>query len=229
VLFLHGGAYIAGSLNTHRSMAAHIAQHCKLPVLLPEYRLAPEHPYPAAIEDAQAIYAWLIAAEGLPPQRLIVMGDSAGGGLGLALLLRLRQAGQGMPAALVCLSPWTDLQLTGDSLRTRLNKDPFFPDLQALQGCARLYGGEADLGNPEISPVRADLQGFPPLYVQVGDHEILLSDAQRVVQNAREAGVEARLEVWPGMWHVWQIAGPSLPEGRQALARIAAFVREVLS
>lgn len=222
ILYLHGGAYAVGSLNTHRGLAAGVAKAAGLPVLLVDYRLAPEHPFPAALDDAIAAWRWL-RQHRVAPSRIVIAGDSAGGGLTLATALRLRDLGEPMPAALVTFSPWTDLTFTGESLVTRAADDPAL-DQAMLVKHAAAYAAKTDPANPLISPAMGDFSGLPPMLIQVGEREILLSDAQRVAERARAAGVGVELAVWPGMWHVWH-AFP-VPEAQQALDAAGAFVRK---
>ncbi|HEV2149455.1 MAG TPA: alpha/beta hydrolase [Longimicrobiaceae bacterium] len=221
VLFLHGGAYTLGSCNSHRGMVAHVARACRARALLPEYRLAPEHPFPAALEDAVAVYRFLLGS-GVPPGHVTLMGDSAGGGLALATLLALRDAGDPLTAAAVCISPWTDLAATGETLRTRARHDVVLRP-ETVGRSAALYHGGHPPDHPLVSPLYADLAGLPPLLVQVGGHEILLSDATRLAERARNAGVEVTLRVWPGMWHVWHGYVDWVPESRRAIREIAEF------
>jgi monoterpene epsilon-lactone hydrolase len=224
ILYLHGGGYTMGSSNTHRAMIARIAQASNARALAIDYRLAPENPFPAAVEDAVAGYRWLLS-EGHSPGRIIIAGDSAGGGLTLAALAALRDEGVPMPAGGVPISPWTDLEGSGESVRSRANRDPMIqPD--GLVDMAKMYLGEQDARNPLASPLYADFRGFPPLLVQVGDAEILLDDATRVAARAREAGVQVELEVWEDMIHVWHAFAKLLPEGQEAIDRIGRFVAE---
>ncbi|MBZ4422820.1 alpha/beta hydrolase [Myxococcus sp. RHSTA-1-4] len=226
VLYLHGGAYSAGSLASHRALAARIALACACPVLLLDYRLAPEHPFPAAIDDSAAAFTWMCSPSvGLDARRVALVGDSAGGGLSLALTLRLRDEGHPLPGAVVALSPWTDLELAGESITSRAAVDPFFPSTRRLRESAAAYAGATSLRHPYVSPIHADLRGLPPLYVQVGECEILLSDSEAVARRARDAGTEVTLEVWPGLWHVWHVLAAYLPEACHAIEGIGAFVR----
>ena len=224
ILYLHGGGYTMGSSNTHRAMIARIARASNARALAIDYRLAPENPFPAAVEDATAAYRWLLA-EGHSPGKIVVAGDSAGGGLTLAALAALRDSGAPLPAGAVPISPWTDLEGTGESVRSRANRDPMIQP-GGLTGMARMYLGEQDPRNPLASPLHADFRGFPPLLIQVGDAEILLDDATRVASRARAAGVEVELEVWDDMIHVWHVFAKLLPEGQQAIERIGRFVAE---
>jgi monoterpene epsilon-lactone hydrolase len=226
VLYLHGGAYTQGSLASHRAMAANLARACGCPVLLLDYRLAPEHPHPAALEDAVAAFEWLCSpAVGLSPGRVAVMGDSAGGGLSLALVLKLRDEGRARPGCVVGLSPWTDLEVVGESATTQAAKDPFFASPEGLRRSGLAYAGATSIRHPYVSPVHADLHGLPPLYLHVGEYEILLSDSEVVARKAREAGTDVTLEVWPGMWHVWHALSDVMPEARRAIEKVGAFVR----
>jgi monoterpene epsilon-lactone hydrolase len=224
VVYLHGGAYTMGSCRTHRALASRIAIASGTPVLQPEYRLAPEHPFPAALQDSMAVYCGLID-HGISPQKMVVAGDSGGGGLALALTVLLRDKDVPLPAAIACLSPWADLELTGESLTTRAKVDPIC-SLEESQFHATHYVGQNDPRAPLISPIYADLHGLPPILAQVGDREILLSDAVRLTERARKGGVDAELEVWDGMWHVWHLFAGYVPEGQQAVDKIGAFIRK---
>jgi epsilon-lactone hydrolase len=223
LLYLHGGGYAAGSFATHRLVAQKMAQLARVRALLPAYRLAPEHRFPAAVEDTMAVYRWLIQDYGADAARVVVAGDSAGGGLTIVLAVSARDAGSPLPAALACISPWTDLAGTGESMRTKAGKDPCFtPEDLHLQ--AREYLGDADPMHPLASPLYADLRGLPPVMVQVGEDELLLDDARRLVERARAAGVDAILEVWPGLWHIFATQG-TFPESREAMQRLGHFLR----
>jgi monoterpene epsilon-lactone hydrolase len=223
ILYLHGGAYIVGSINTHRLVATNLSRVTQARVLIVEYRLAPEHPFPAAVDDALIAYRWLLF-QGISPKSLAVAGDSAGGGLTVALLVAAREAGEPSPAAAVCLSPFVDMALTGVSMKTKVKADVIVPS-DLIPHVVKAYLGEADPYTPLASPLYADLHSLPPLLIQVGTDEVLLDDAVRLAAQARAAGVEATLEVWDGMFHAWQTAGNMLPEARQAMARIGQFVR----
>ena len=221
LLYLHGGGYFACSPRTHRPITGSFAQ-AGLRVFVPEYRLAPEHPYPAAVEDAQAAWQGL-RAEGNAAEQMAVGGDSAGGGLALALMLALRDSGQALPAAAVLFSPWTDLAATGESIRSNAKREAMF-DVQSAQDGAQFYLGGRDPLTPGISPLYADLHGLPPLLIHVGDREVLRDDATRLTQKARASGVRVEERVWPVVPHVWQMA-LFVPEARRSLARAAEFVR----
>lgn len=224
LIFLHGGGYTSGSCVTHRELAARLCLASGVRVLLVEYRLAPEHPFPAAIEDATASYAWLLA-QGGDPTKIAIGGDSAGGGLAAATLLRMRERDMPLPAAAVLLSPWLDLALAGESYQTRAALDPLCTHAD-LASAASHYLAGADPRSPLASPVYADLRGLPPLLIQVGDHEVLLSDSTQFAERAEVAGVDVTLEVWPELWHVWHAWAGELPEGQRAIDRIGAFVRQ---
>jgi acetyl esterase/lipase len=222
VLHLHGGAYLLCSPETHRGLAAALSRAARGPVLLPRYRLAPQHVFPAAVDDAVAAYRWLVEDRGVAPERIAVSGDSAGGGLALAMLLTARDAGLPMPACYVGLSPWTDLAGTGTSMAELDRIDPWL-SAELVAPAARAYAGAASLEDPRVSPLYGDLTGLPPMLVHVGSDEILLDDAVRLVDRARAAGVDASLGVFEGLWHVFQ-AFP-VPESRRSLREIGAFVR----
>jgi len=222
VLYLHGGGYVMGSRRTHRELASRIARDASARVLVLEYRLAPEHPFPAAVDDAAEAYRWL-RKQGIAASSIAVAGDSAGGGLTLAMLLKLRDAGDALPACAVLLSPWTDLEGTGASAQPGGADDPMIP-LAALRDMGKIYAQQST-NHALASPVHANLKGLPPLLIQVGTRELLLDDSTRVADKARAAGVPVRLEVEDGAFHVWQ-AMPGLPEAVEAVKRIGAFVRE---
>ncbi|PJE43118.1 MAG: alpha/beta hydrolase [Pseudomonas sp.] len=225
ILYLHGGAYVLGSLRTHRGLASHIAKAGRTRVLLIDYRLAPENPYPAALDDALTAYKWIQETTGLPTNRIIIAGDSAGGGLALATAIRLRESGQALPRALICLSPWTDLTFSGTSINSQLKQDPFFSSTDQLQMAASAYAGEHDLSNPEISPRLANYQGLPEIFIQVGSDEILLSDSIDLVSIAQKSGTKISVDVWPGMWHVWQVFHGVMPESKKAIESIGEKIK----
>src|SRR5258708_782390 len=206
VLYLHGGGYVIGSINTHRDLAARISTAAKARVLVIDYRLAPEHPFPAAVEDSVAAYRWMLA-QGLKPSRISVAGDSAGGGLTIATLVAIRDAKLATPGAGVCLSPWTDLEGLGDSMKSKASVDPMVQK-EALLEMAKHY-----------------LAGLPPLLIQVGTAETLLDDSTRIAERARKAGVKVTLEPWENMIHVFQVFAPMLDEGQQAIDKIGEFIR----
>lgn len=222
VLYLHGGGYVIGSISTHRSLVARIARDSGARCLAIDYRLAPENPFPAALEDATKAYRFLVAS-GIAPGDIVIAGDSAGGGLTLATLLSLRDAGDALPAAAVCLSPWTDLEGTGGSHFDPTIGDPMV-NLPGLQLMGQLYAG-ARTSDPLASPLLADLHGLPPLFILVGTREMLLDDSLRVADKARAAGVEVTLEKGEGLIHVWPLFGDGVPEAADAVKRIGDFIR----
>lgn len=224
VLYLHGGGYVIGSTRSHRDLVQRIARAARARVLSIDYRLAPEHPHPAAVEDALAAYRWLLAS-GVAASRVAIAGDSAGGGLTAATLVALRDAGDPLPAAAVLLSPWVDLEGLGESMRSKAEVDPMV-QREALLRMAELYLGGQDPRTPLAAPLHADLHGLPPLLIQVGTAETLLDDSLRFAEKARAQGVEVILEPWEDMIHVWQAFAALLPEGQQAIERIGAFLRE---
>jgi len=223
VLYLHGGGYVIGSPRSHRHLAAAIATAARASALLLDYRLAPEHPFPAAPEDAVAAYRWLLD-RGHAPSRIVVAGDSAGGGLTVATLAALRDAGVALPAAGVCISPWVDLTLSGGTYATKAASDPIVRR-EGIERMARAYLGATDAKTPLASPLYADLSGLPPLLIHVGSEEVLLDDAVHLAEEARAVGTEAVLEVWDEMVHVWHWFLPMLDEAQAAIERIGAFVR----
>jgi acetyl esterase/lipase len=225
VLYLHGGGYVIGSIATHRELCGRIGRAAGARVLAIDYRLAPEHPFPAAVDDAVAAYGWLLQ-QGLAPEGIAIAGDSAGGGLTAATLVALRDRGARLPAAGILLSPWTDLAMTGESLRTRATLDPLIPGGQGVTSMAQQYLAGADPKTPLASPLYADLGGLPPLLIQVGTSEVLFDDAIRLDARARSAGVAVTLEPWNDMVHVFQLFAGMLPEGQQAIERIGSFVKE---
>ncbi len=223
LLYLHGGGYVMGSPNTHRSLAGELSRAAGAAVLLPDYRLAPEAPFPAAVDDAVAVYQWLLA-QSHDPQRLAIAGDSAGGGLTAATLIALRDRSLPLPRAAVCLSPWSDLNCSNASYQTRAAADPMITTADITM-MAQAYLNGADPKSPLASPNRADLRGLPPLLIHVGRDEVLLDDAVVLHEAARSAGVTSTLEIWDDMIHVWHAFHPMLPEGRQGIARIGEYLR----
>ena len=222
VLYLHGGGYVICSPRTHRRLAYDLSAASGATCVLPDYRLAPEHPFPAAVEDAVAVYRQLLD-DGVAPERIAIAGDSAGGGLAVAALLMLRDAGLPMPAAAACLSPWTDMEASGDSMTRNAEIDPMVR-AEGLGQMVDWYLNGADRRDPLASPIHADLKGLPPMLVQVGSDEVLLDDAARLAERARAAGIEVDYQEWERMFHVWHMFAPMLSEGRDAIARIGDFV-----
>jgi epsilon-lactone hydrolase len=228
LLYLHGGGYVIGSPRSHRHLAEAIARAAGIACLLPDYRLAPEHPFPAAVDDALAAYRSLVEQRKIAPGSVAVAGDSAGGGLTAVTLLAIRQAGLPVPGAAVCISPWTDLTCSAPSYGTKAASDPLVarPGITVM---AQEYLGATDPRTPLASPLFADLRGLPPLLIQVGSEEVLLDDATRLAQQACAAGVDATLEVWDSMIHVWHWFLPWLDEAQSAVDKIGAFLRERLA
>ena len=224
ILYLHGGGYVIGNIALYRLLSATLSQKTNARVFLPDYRLAPEHPYPAAVDDTVAAYHWLLE-QGYDAKNIIIAGDSAGGGLSLAATLSLRAEGQPLPAGIVCLSPWTDLTMSGESHQSKAKAEAMLLK-ESLRLWASSYANKADLRNPLISPIFADFAGFPPLLIQVGSEEILLDDSVLLAENAKSAGGDVTLSVYEGMWHVWQTLG-FLPESRAAIEEIGAFVKRI--
>lgn len=225
ILYVHGGGYVMGSIATHRELVARLSKASGARGLALDYRLAPEHPFPAAVDDALAAYRWLLS-QNIKPANIVVAGDSAGGGLAVATLLAIRDAKLPLPAAGVGISPWVDMEGTGESMVTRAKADPVVQK-QGLLGMAQLYLGGKDAKSPLAAPLHADLTGLPPLLIQVGDAETLLDDSTRLAEKAKKAGVKVELEVWPEMPHVWHLFAPFLPEGQQAIEKIGKYVRQI--
>jgi acetyl esterase/lipase len=220
LLYLHGGGFVFGLTPPHLQMGAYLAKRLSMPILMVNYRLAPEYPYPAALDDCVTAYRWLLA-QGILPQNIVVAGDSAGGNLTLTMLMKLRDSGDALPAATTCLSPVTDLT-PKDNPREEF-KDPLLP-LKAMKFYSQSYVGDKDAHDPLISPVFGNLQGLPPLLVHVGEDEILRDDAVRIASLAQSVGVDVRLEIYPRMWHVWQLH-LALPQSIQSLEDIAHFFK----
>lgn len=220
LLFLHGGGYFACSPRTHRSITCALARTGLL-VFAPDYRLAPEHPFPAAVEDATAAYRGLLKRAA--PGRIVVAGDSAGGGLAAALLVALKQAGLPMPAGAALFSPWTDLAGTGASLKANAKRDAMFTG-EGIEELAKLYLQGADPREPTASPLYADWSGMPPLLIHVGSSEVLFDDSVRLAARARAAGVPVELRSWPVVPHIFPLMHKALPEGRTSMREVAAFL-----
>jgi monoterpene epsilon-lactone hydrolase len=222
LLYVHGGAWTIGWYEAHRWLVSHLARVTGRRALALDYRLAPEYPFPAPLEDCLAAYRWLLA-NGTRPDEIVIGGDSAGGNLTLTTMVALRDAGEPLPAAGVCLSPVTDLAGSGQPAPSV--HDAGLP-VEWAQQQTRMYLGDTDPHLPLVSPFYADLHGLPPLLIQVGGAEFLRHDAERFVPRAQAAGVDVTLQVWPGMWHVWQILVGFMPEANQAVAAIGAFCRQ---
>lgn len=224
IYYFHGGGYVLGSVNTHREMISRLARAAGAKALAIDYRLAPENPFPAAVEDSVAAYRWLLSS-GVKPDRVVIAGDSAGGGLTVATLLALRDAGEPLPAAGVCISPWVDLECKWKSLMPDAEDTGMLVRESVLQ-MAKAYLGSADPSTPLASPVCAELTGLPPLLIQVGTAGDLFDDATRLAARATDDGVDATLDCWEEMIHVWHMFAAILPEGQQAIERIGEFIRK---
>ena len=224
LFYIHGGGFTAGTSAAYRGLSSHLSAATGCRVLAVDYRWAPEAPFPAALDDCVAGYRWLVAAGGAAPRKLALAGDSAGGNLVVAMLLALKQAGDELPAAGVCLSPIFDLALTGDSVSTRAARDPMIL-ASSLEKCSSAYRGNCDPRNPLMSPLYGDLSGLPPLLLQCGSEEMLRDDSVRLAVKAKAAGVDVTFEEWEEMVHVWHLFADRLADGRKALARVGEFVR----
>ena len=223
LLYLHGGGYCYGTPSLYRDLVWRLADEAEAVALCIDYRLAPEHPFPAAVDDAALAYRWMLA-NGALPGRTAILGDSAGGGLTFGTLLRLRDDDVPMPAAAAGLSPWADMTLSGTTIRTNAKADPMLNATQARY-LAEWYVGAGDPKNPYVSPIFGDAAGLPPSLIQVGDDEIVRDDAERLAARLRAAGCTTELEVWPRMPHVWHMHARYLPEARQAIAGIGSFIK----
>lgn len=224
VFYLHGGGYILGSMKTHRGIISRVARAAGARALGVDYRLAPEHPFPAAIDDAVAAYRWLLST-GVDPKKVVFCGDSCGGGFAVATMVALRYFGEPLPAAAVGMSSWADMTLTAESYTSRSALDPVV-QRGLLDFMAEQYLGKRDRRTPLASPVFADLQGLPPLLLHAGSDETMHDDTPLLARRAQDAGVSATVEIWDDMPHVWHLFAPILPEGQQALDRIGKFMRE---
>ncbi len=227
ILYFHGGGFRIGSVSSHRDLIAQIAVASGCRVLAINYRLAPEHRFPAALDDAIAAYGWMLG-QGLKPGNVAFAGDSAGGNLVLAAMLALRERRFPLPVSAVLMSPWTDLAATGASYVSRAEADPIHQRPMILALAKNYLGGQGEPYDPLVSPLYADLGGLPPLLIQVGDRETVLDDSVMFADLARGAGIDVSLEVWDGMIHVFQMFGAELPEAHQAIASIAGFLNRHL-
>jgi acetyl esterase/lipase len=228
ILYMHGGGYVAGSPETHRPITAGLARLIRRRVFSVDYRLAPENKFPAAIDDVIAAYRWLIDKQSIPPDRIALGGDSAGGGLALALLLTARDEGLPMPACAVCFSPWTDLTGGGVSIKENEGRCDMFT-AENIHDFANAYLGEASPLEPLASPAYSDLKGLPPLLFHVAATELLLDDSRRVHVAVKEAGGSSRIEIVEGVCHSWQMLGGLVPEARKSLEDAASFISDHLS
>ncbi|MEQ9109615.1 MAG: alpha/beta hydrolase [Rhodospirillaceae bacterium] len=223
VLLLHGGGFSAGSLTSHQRLAADLSLACGARVLMADYRLAPEHPFPEGLNDCVTVYRWLLK-EGFKPGRIVIAGDSAGGGLAISTALRLKDRGIDQPAALVTLSPWVNLSCDGETYESKAKDDPIATQ-ESLLRAAKDYLDGQDPRDTMISPIYADLRGLPPLLIQVGSREVLLDDSRKLAVRARADDVTVTLEEWPGMFHVWHMMADWVTDGRRAIGGIGTFVR----
>lgn len=223
VVYVHGGGYVIGSLASHRSMLTHLSAAANARVLAVEYRLSPEHPHPAALDDAVTAYNWAIQ-NGATPERTVIGGDSAGGGLTIATLVALREGGYPLPAAGVCLSPWLDMEASSESMKDRAELDPMVKESDLLKWAGHYLNGLSPT-TPLANPLHAELKGLPPLLIHVGSHEVLLDDSKRLAQLARDAGVDVTLEVADEMIHVWHFFAGAVPEADASIAEVGLFIR----
>jgi acetyl esterase/lipase len=221
LFYLHGGGYTQGSPETHRELASRVGRAAQARTFSVDYRLAPAHRFPAAVDDAVSAYRWLVKS-GVPPKRIAFAGDSAGGGLAVATLFALRDAGDPLPACCACMSPYFDLEGTGAS---HISADDPIIDIEQLRFTGRQYADAADIRHPRASPIYGDFRGLPPLLFQAGTRELLMDDSTRAAEKARGDGVDVELEIYDGLIHVWHIWGARIPEAAQAVEKIGAFVR----
>lgn len=227
VLYLHGGAYGFGSAATHRSITAHLARDASATVYVPDYRLAPEHPYPAAVEDATRAYGWLLD-QGVAAERIVIAGDSAGGGLAVATAIALRDAGTSLPAGLLALSPWVDLSCSDDNMRRLEKSDPML-SVSILSNFAQSYLAGQDPQAATASPLFGDLSGLPPLCIHASSDEIVRFEAERLAERARETGVTVETRTYDGLWHAFQLHAGALPAATAAVGEAADFARRCWS
>lgn len=224
IIYFHGGGYIGGSIASHRNLTGHLALHSRYSVLSVEYRLAPEHPHPAAVEDAVTSYQWALA-NGYEPENIVLAGDSAGGGLTAACLIDLRDKQLPLPAAAVLISPWLDMSLAGETMVTNDDNDSSISAI-SMPRTRELFISEDQINDPLASPLEADLGGLPPLLIQVGDEEVLLSDSERFNEKAAASGVDVELRVWPEMFHVWHTCVGLFEEASAAIDEMTQFIWE---
>lgn len=226
LMYLHGGGYCLGSIDSHRDPIGRLCMAAKVRGFVPDYRLAPEHPFPAQLDDATASYRWLLD-RGVQPSRIVLAGESAGAGLLLSLLVALRDAGSPLPVAAVCVSPWVDLDVTGQSMNENARFD--YVSRAVLRRYARYFVPTGDTLNPLAAAIHADLRGLPPLLVMAGEAETLLDDARRIASRAREAGVDVTLEIEPDMIHAWHLFASGFPRAQRTIEEMAAFIRSRLA
>jgi len=227
MIWTHGGGYVVGSMHSHRKVAGHLAKAAGVPVLVLDYRRAPEHPHPAPLEDAVAAYRWLVGEQGIAPEHIATTGDSAGGGLCTAMVLALRDAGDPLPAAVMPLSPWYDMEATGESVATNAGVDVLV-QRDILLAMAGMFLGDASPQDPLANPLYADPTGLPPILIQVGGSETLLDDSNRFAAMVKDAGVDCTVEVYPEMQHVFHFLAGRAREADEAIAAMAAWVRPKL-
>jgi monoterpene epsilon-lactone hydrolase len=225
MMYLHGGGYVLGSRRAYRGYFSRVSRAAGTRVLGLDYRLAPEFPFPAAVDDSVAAYRWLLS-QGIAPGHIVIGGDSTGGGLAIATLVALRYLGEPLPAGVACVSPWVDLECSGESFISKAEIDPVVQQRDGLRISGQRYIGDLDWRAPLALPLYADLRGLPPLLIQVGTAETLLDDSTRLADQAESSRVKVELSIWEDMIHVWPIFAPVLPEGQQAIERIGKFVRE---
>ncbi|KAF7536572.1 hypothetical protein G7054_g4425 [Neopestalotiopsis clavispora] len=228
ILYFHGGAFVAGSPSSHRKLAAHLAAKAGTYALVVDYRRAPEHQFPAQIEDGVAAYKWLLDDQGIPSRNIALAGDSAGGNLTISVPLALRQQGLPMPAAVAAFSAWFDMRVSGESDERNSNKDALV-DLEALPGAISNYLGVAALDDTLVDLLRADLTGLPPIYLATGTSDVLESDAVTLANNARKAGIHVQLDLPMGMQHIWVAQAGNAPEADATLSKAAAFINSKMS
>lgn len=227
LLYFHGGGGVLGLYNSSRNIIGHISAASHLKALMADYRLAPEFPFPAGLEDCLVAYQGLLA-QGMDAKHIVILGDSMGGYLTISALLELRARKLPLPAGAVCISPVTDPLCSGGSMESNANKDALLSP-KFMRACMAMYVGDHRLDDPILAPLTADLSGLPPILIQVGEDEILLDDARRFHERAMAQGSEVTLEVWPAMWHDWHVCAPALQESMDAIARIGEFVGRAVS
>lgn len=225
IIYLHGGGYVVGSLNTHRHVVSRLAVGAKARLLNVDYRLAPENPFPAALDDAMAAWQWHLANGG-EAAHTAISGDSAGGGLTIALCMKLRDEGLEQPACAAPISPWTDLTFSGDSMTERAERDPMLSGADALHGMVMAYAQSVDATDPYVSPVFGTFEGLPPMMIQVGTEEVLYDDSTRVVKGIENANGTVEFRPWQDMMHVWHLLAGVAPEAEEGIAEMAAYIAE---
>ncbi len=229
MLHLHGGGYFSGSCESYRAFVSSLCKKFQVQAYSFNYRLVPEHSYPAALDDAFSVYKWLLEEQSIPAEKIILLGDSVGGGLALALLHRIRKQNLPQPKCAICISPWTDLTFTNESYKTNREKDDFFNFIN-LENAAKKYIGKDSAKNPEVSPIFADFTGFPPIFLQVGSTEMLLDDSVVIAEKMKEQGVSVIVDVWEGLFHAFPVfsrmpvIGRLTPEFKQAIKNMKLFI-----